>query len=166
MHASVCHRGNCGNRGNNDTTKLAMTNKQPMFSVQQALDFLLRPDNEFRKEFEKDPVAALKKRGLWVQMPDTIQQSLADGQRQVKLSKLVESVQEALSPIILRQLGFQKKLDNLQKAVKGVNAGNYARLLGLLDLGVPELQRAVRGGLMDAMDGEAEHKPGGSLSFV
>jgi hypothetical protein len=134
--------------------------------IQQALDFLLRPDNEFRREFELDPVAALKKRGLWVQLPDAIQASLADGQRQVKLSKLVVAVQEALSPIILRQLGYAKKLENLQKAVKGVNAGNYSRLLGLLDLGVPELQRTVRGGLAEAMAGEAEHKAGGSLSFV
>lgn len=135
-------------------------------NIQKALDFLLEPDNQFRQDFERDPVEALKKRGLWVHLPDPIQQQLADGDRKIKLSKLVEGVQEAMSPIILRQIGYQKKLANLKASIQGVNAGNYQPLLGLLDLGVPEMQRVVKSGITSAMAGESEHKVGGPLTFV
>jgi hypothetical protein len=135
-------------------------------NIQEVLTTLLRPDNKFREEFEKDPVQALKTRGLWVNLPDPIQQQLADGERKVKLSKLVEAVQESMSPIIMRQAGYQKKLDNLKAAIRGVNAGNYGGVLKLLDMSAPELQRTVKGGLLAAMTGEAEPKAGGPLSFV
>ncbi|MDB5101241.1 MAG: hypothetical protein JWM80_5662, partial [Cyanobacteria bacterium RYN_339] len=135
-------------------------------TIQDALSVLLRPDNKFREEFERDPVMALKAHGLWVNLPDPIQQQLADGDRKIKLSKLVEAVQESMSPIILRQAGYQLKLDNLKSAILGVNAGNYGGMIKLMDLGAPELQRTVKSGLAAAMAGEAKHKAGGPLSFV
>lgn len=130
-------------------------------NLQQTLDFLTRPDQAFRREFEKDPVGALQKRGIYQHLPDPVKLMMTETDRHTQLQQLTKAVEQAIAPIIQRQLGHQKQLENLRAAIKTVNAGNYKPILGVLDLGEAEMNRAVKATLGSAMSaGDRELKTG------
>jgi hypothetical protein len=135
-------------------------------NIQQTLDFLTRPDQTFRKEFANDPVGALTRRGIFQHLPDPIKQTLAEGERITQIQQLTKAVEQTLAPIIQRQMGHQRQLENLRAAIKTVNASNYQPILGILDLGEAEMGRAVRTSLTSAMSQGDKEIRGGIISFI
>ena len=135
-------------------------------NIQQTLDFLVRPDQAFRKEFANDPVGALTRRGIFPHLPDPIKKALAEGERITQIQQLTRAVEQTLQPIIQRQIGHQRQLENLRTAIKTVNAGNYKPILGILDLGEADMNRAVRTTLTSAMSHGDKEIRAGIISYI
>lgn len=135
--------------------------------LQATLDLLLQPDQQFRLEFAKDPVAALQKRGLWKFMPEPLQAALEDPAKRPGLQAVTEAVQQVVVPMLAKKdADAVRRQNNLKRAIGGVNAGNYRPLLGILRFGQADLTRHVRAGLLRAMDEDEAPVKGANLRFV
>lgn len=121
-------------------------------SLQQAFDYLLRPENGFRAEFERDPVGALQRRGLWQQLPDPAQQAILQARNTPQLPQLVAAVQQAIAPILTQQAVSREYRENLRKSVRQINAGNYRGLFRVLEMPRAELTRTVTTAIQRAME--------------
>lgn len=135
--------------------------------LQAALDLLLQPDQQFRIEFAKDPVAALQRRNLWKFMPEPLQAAMEDPAKRPGLQAVTEAVQQVVVPMLAKKdAEAVRRQNNLKRAITGVNVGNYRPLLGLLRLGQADLGRHVRAGLMRAMEEDEKPVKGSQLRFV
>lgn len=135
-------------------------------NIQQSLELLLRPDPQFRKDFARDPMQALQKRGIWNHLPTPTQTALTTGDKAPQLSALTEAVEQAIAPISQRKLGHQRQSENLRAAIGRVNATNVENLVQLLNQRPADITRVVKGGLASAMDGGSKEYRGGILSKI
>ncbi|MEB3285731.1 MAG: hypothetical protein VKN33_10640 [Candidatus Sericytochromatia bacterium] len=135
-------------------------------NLQAALELLLNPDDEFPREFTRDPVGALVRRGIFPHLPEPIQTRLLDGIQIPKVAQLVKAIEETLAPLRLRQLSQQRQRENLSAAIRTVNAANYAPILGILDMDDSDMQQHVRSSLVSAVaHGDSEIR-GGMMRYL
>jgi len=113
-------------------------------ALQQSLRLLLAVEPEFRQAFASDARRALERAEMWTNLPNPIKLMLENGELQAQRKRLSEAVEEVLSPLRSREQASKRSLENLGRAVQGVNAGNYVALMETMGRPAPEMGRLVK----------------------
>jgi hypothetical protein len=134
---------------NRQTTGVSLASDARQFhdetgALQQSLGLLLAAEPEFRKAFASDARRALERAKTWSNLPNPIKLMLENGELQAQRTRLSEAVEEVLSSLRSREQASKRSLENLGRAVQGINAGNFGTLIETMDRPVPEVGRLVK----------------------